>query len=63
MRQAMHGATRTLLLGRGTRGGRRPGDDVTVDALGTEAEDRARAERPLRRVKGAKSFEPGREAR
>ena len=63
MKQTMNGTTRALLLARSTRGGRRPGEEVIDDALSAEAEDRARVERPLRRAKGAKSFEPRREGR
>jgi hypothetical protein len=63
MRQTMNGTTRALLLARGTQGGRRPGDEVVVDAVGAEAEDRGRVERPLRWAKGATSFEPRRVGR
>jgi hypothetical protein len=62
MRQPMNGTTRALRA-RDTRGGRRPGDEVIVDALGAEPEERARVERPLWRAKGAKSFKPRREGR
>jgi hypothetical protein len=63
MGQAKHGTTRALVLARGTREGRWPGDEVFVDASGAETEDRARVERPLRRAKGAKSFAPRRAGR
>jgi hypothetical protein len=63
LRQTMNATTRALLLAGGTRGGRRPGDEVIVAASGAEAGDRAGVERPLRRAKGATSFEPRREGR
>jgi len=63
MRRAINGTTRALPFASGTRGGRRPGDEVIVDALNAEADDRAPVERPLRRAEGTTSFEPRREGR